>query len=362
VTASFTQRALTATAIALTLAALLFLLWQGLEVFLLLFAGILFGLFLSAIADWLADHTPLPRGVALALVVVTLVGLLALALWLKGPSIAEQADELREQLPRAIERLRQQIGEYELGRRALDQIPRANDVLSDRGSILSRATGVVSGVMGVLTNLFVVLLFGIFVAAEPHTYVNGITRLVAVHRRSRVRAVLSEAGTVVRKWLLSKVLRMIFIGVATWIALRALGVPVAFLLAVFAALLTFVPNFGPIIAAIPAVLLALVQGIDTALWVVLLYVAIQFVEGNVLDPLLTKEIVAIPPALTFGSQILLGVLVGPIGLAVATPLTAAAVVLVKRLYVEDVLGNAADENGRDDDRSRHESTAKGDSP
>ena len=97
------------------------------------------------------------------------------------------------------------------------------------------------------------------------------------------------------------------------------------------------PNFGPVIAAVPAVRLALLNGPTTALWVALLYVSIQLIEGSVRDPILTQTIVSIPPALTFGTQLVLGVLVGPVGLAVATPLVAALVVLVGRLYVEAVL-------------------------
>lgn len=358
---SFAHRALVAVGIALALGALLFLTWRLREALLLLFAGLLFGLLLAALTDGLHDHPPLravPRGVVLALVVTVLLGALVLLFWLRGPAIAEQVNELRDRLPRAVERLRQQVAASGgLGQRLIDEVPSAGDLLSDKQTVLSQATGVVSGVMGVVTNLFVIVLFGIFVAAQPGSYLDGTLALVSPPRRPRVRQALIEAGEAVRKWLVSKVVRMLFIGAATWLALRGLGVPVAFLLAVLAALLAFIPNFGPIIAAIPAVLLALVQGVSTALWVAALYVAVQFIEGNVLDPILTKKIVSIPPALTFGVQVALGVVVGPVGLAVATPLVAAAVVLVRRLYVEDVLG---DPGGHAAPGASHRSTASGD--
>lgn len=339
----FAHRALVAVGIALALGTLAFLTWRLREALLLLFAGLLFGMFLTALTDWLHDHPPLravPRGVVLALVVTALLGSFVLLFWLRGPALAEQATELRDRLPRAAERLRQQVAASGgLGERVIDQLPSAGDLLSDKQTVFSQATGVVSGVLGAVANLFVIVLFGIFVAAQPATYLDGTLRLVTPPRRPRVRQAMTEAGNAVRKWLVSKVVRMLFIGAATWLALRLLGVPVAFLLAVIAALLAFVPNFGPIAAAVPAVLLALVQGVSTALWVAGLYVAIQFVEGNVLDPILTKKIVSIPPALTFGVQVALGVVVGPVGLAVATPLVAALVVLVRRLYVEDALGD-----------------------
>lgn len=333
----YAHRTLVAAGIVLGLGALAFVVWQGLEVLLLLFGGLLFGLFLAALADWLAAHTPVPRGVCLAVVVLLLVGLAALAIWRGGPSVARQVNELREELPKAVEKLRAAVGQSGIGRQALDRLPDAPSDLMDQQNVLSRATGVFSSVMGVVTNVFVVFLFGIFVAAQPGTLLDGAVCLVAPSRRGRVREALVESGSAVRRWLLSKLVRIIFIGVATYFVLRLLGVPLAFLLALIAAPLNFVPNFGPVIAAVPAVLLALVQSPQTALWVALLYFAIQFVEGNVLDPILTKAMVSIPPALTFGVQVLLGVLVGPVGLAVATPLVAALLVLVKRLYVEDAL-------------------------
>ena len=334
---SFAHRVLAATGIVLGVGALLFMLWQTLDVLLLLFGGLLVGLFLGALADWLAAHLPVHRGVALAGVVVVLAALLALAGWRAGPAVITQVDALQEQLPQAFAQLRERLDQYDLGHRVIEQLPNAPAALMDQRNLFSRVTGVFSTVLGVLANLFVVLLFGLFVAAQPDTLLNGLVRLVTPARRDRVRATLVESGDAVRKWLLAKVLRIGFIGVATYLVLRWLGVPLAFLLALIAAPLNFVPNFGPIVAAVPAVLLALLQGPSTALWVALLYVAIQFVESSVLDPILTKTMVAIPPALTFGAQVVLGVLVGPVGLAVATPLVAAVVILVRRLYIEDVL-------------------------
>lgn len=333
----YAHRVLVAVGVALGLAALAFLVWQTLEALLLLFGGLLFGLFLAALADWITAHTPLPRIASLSLVVLVLVGLVVLAIWIGGPSVAEQADQLGTELPKAFEQLKERIGRSDLGSQALDQLPSAPSDLMDQQNLLSRATGAFSSVLGFAANVFIVLLFGLFVAAQPQVLLDGLVCLVAPRRRARVRQALVESGTAVRKWLLAKIVRITFIGIATYFVLKFLGVPLAFLLAVITAPLAFVPNFGPVIAAIPAILLALVQGPQTALWVALLYIAIQFVEGNVLDPILTKTVISIPPALTFGVQVLLGVLVGPVGLAVATPLVAALLVLVRELYVEDAL-------------------------
>jgi predicted PurR-regulated permease PerM len=131
---------------------------------------------------------------------------------------------------------------------------------------------------------------------------------------------------------------MAVVGVATGIGLWLLGIPLAFILALIAGLLTFIPNIGPILSAVPAVLLGLVQGPQTALWVVLLYAGVQMVESWALAPYVDRKTVYLPPGLTIFAQLLLALVGGVLGLTVATPLTAAIVVVVTMLYVQDVLG------------------------
>lgn len=333
------RRVLGTVAIAATAVALLFLAWQLREVAVLLVAAILVALFLSAAANWTSKHSPLPRGVALALVVLTIFGGLTLLFWLRGPSLAVEVEQLQTRLPDAVERLKERVGRYELGRKVIDEAPSIGELLSDSETVFSRVTGVVSATFGAITTFVLILFLGIVIAAEPGTYLKGALALVAPGRRPRTREALMAAGDAMRAWLLSKLIRMVVIGVVVGVGLMLLGVPAPFLLGVIAALLTFIPNFGPIIAAAPAVLLGLVEGPQTALYVALLYGGVQAAESYLLDPLLDRKIVAIPPGLTLTTQIVLGMLVGPIGLAVATPLAAASVVLVRMLYVEDVLGD-----------------------
>lgn len=336
----FARRVFVVVAVTSAAVALLFLLWQLREVAVLVVAGILVALFLSAAADWISKHSPVPRGVALAAVVVAIGGGLTLLIWLRGPALAEEARELQSRLPQAIERLRERMDRYEFARAIIDEAPNMRELLADRETVFSRVTGAVSATFGAITTFVLILFLGVVIAAEPGTYLGGAVALVAPARRARIRAALMEAGAAMRAWLVSKLIRMVVIGIVVGVGLMLLGVSAPLLLGVIAALLTFVPNFGPIIAAVPALLLGLVQGPQTALYVALLYIGVQVVESYLLDPVLDKKIVAIPPGLTLTMQVVLGMLVGPIGLAVATPLAAAGVVLVRMLYVEDVLGDA----------------------
>jgi len=126
-------------------------------------------------------------------------------------------------------------------------------------------------------------------------------------------------------------------GVLTGLGLWLLGIPLALTLALLAAVLTFVPYVGAIVSAIPALLLGLVHSPTMVLYVAILYVIVQLVEGYLLTPLIQQETVALPPALTIASLVLFGALFGPLGLMLGTPLAAVGLVLVRMAYVEDVL-------------------------
>jgi predicted PurR-regulated permease PerM len=153
-----------------------------------------------------------------------------------------------------------------------------------------------------------------------------------------MRATFNEAGTTLRGWLLGQAIGMIVAGTLTWIGLMLLGVPLAGLLGTIIAVLNFIPVIGPMIGAVPAVLLALTQAPSLALWVVGLVILVQTVEGNFLTPMVQSRTADLPPALLLVTQVLTGALFGLLGVALAAPLSALGMVLVRRGYVEGWLG------------------------
>lgn len=316
---------------------LLLLFWYALDVFLLIFAGILLAIFLRALSDWLSQHAPLSPGWSLAVVVMVLISVIGLLGWLLAPSLAEQIDELSQTLPRSIQNLRQSVEQYGWGRRILDRTPSFEDLIPDKSDVLAKATGVFSTTFGVIVNVVVILFVGLYLAVNPKLYKEGFVRLFPLRKRQRTSEVLDEVGSTLRWWLLGKVIAMILIGILTTAGLWLLDVPLALTFGVLSALFTFVPNIGPPLAILPAILLALTVSPTRALYVLLLYLVIQTVESYLLTPLLQQRAVSLPPALTISAQILMAVLLGGLGLALATPLIAVSLVLVKMLYVEDVL-------------------------
>jgi predicted PurR-regulated permease PerM len=249
---------------------------------------------------------------------------------------------LLSQLPDALASLKTRLSENPVVQDIADRLPAVGTMVGSEGKLLLKIGGAFSGTLSFFSGMLLIFVMSAFLAADPELYIGGVLRLVPPDRRQRGREILLSTGTTLKNWLLGKLALMIFVGVATYVGLALLGVRLNLTLAVLAGLLDFVPNFGPVIAAIPAALIALSQSPRSALWVLVLYFAVQLAENYVLTPLVQKKVVKLGPALTITVQILLRALLGLLGMVFAIPLTAAAVVLIKELYIRDTLGDQAD--------------------
>lgn len=360
---NFVKRVLTISGVIAAIILGVLLIINGIDALLLVFAAILLAVFFRGLSELLHRRSGLSEGFSLAIVVFGIIGSLVLLGYLLAPSIAEQVRELRNELPQSIESLRVRLDQTSWGHAILEQIPPSDQLLKSvqGASILSRATGFFSTTLGVLVNVGVVLLLGVYFAAEPKTYTEGFLRLVPLSRRIRAREIVAAVAETLRWWLVGKFGSMLAIGVLTWIGLWLLGVPLALTLGIITALLTFIPNLGPILSVIPAALLALAQDPIRAVYVIALYVGVQLVESNLITPLIERRTIELPPALTISLQLLLSVFVGGLGLVLATPLVAVGLVLVQMLYIEDVLGDkmkTPDEKEIDDKNDQKEGSNK----
>jgi predicted PurR-regulated permease PerM len=308
------------------------------QVLLLAFAGVLLAILLRCAALVIAARTRFGPGWALAGVLITTALSMGCAAWLLAPEVISQGRQLTDQIPRSWQSLQDRL-EGMVGGRVLDQV--SDQVSSPNGSaiqdLIAQALSLLSTTLGAIGSAIVIFFIGLYLAIDPATYRDGLVRLIAPHRRDRARDVLFKVGDTLLWWLIGKLASMTVVGALTFVGLWFLEIPLALTLALIACALTFIPNFGPILSAAPAVLLALGESASQASWVVGLYLAVQTVESYLITPLIQQRTVSLPPALTLTAQILAGVLAGVAGLALATPLTAAAVVLVRELYVEDVL-------------------------
>lgn len=313
--------------------------WYAAAALLLVFACILFAILLYELSDVVTRRTKLKRKFSLPLVVLLLLGVIGVGGTLMAPQISDQADKLAEAVPQALNQLRETINQHDLARRLLGGIPSDDKLMSYLGKLAPNAGLFFTGVLGAMGNVLIIIFVGIYFAAQPGVYIRGLITLVPPHKRGRAQEVLDEMGRTLSKWLLGKFVSMLVVGTLTATGLALLGVPLALILGIIAGLLDFIPYLGPLMAGVPALLIAFSSSPTLALYVVCLFGGIQLIEGYMLQPLIEKRTVSLPPALTIVMQVLFGTLFGLAGVALATPLTAVLAVLVTMLYVQDVLGD-----------------------
>ena len=306
--------------------------WRVADILLLAFAGGVVAVLIRACADALHRALRLPEGVALAVSVLGLAGLLAVGGWLLLPPFADQLAQLVMRLPELVGQLEAQLSNYAWAQDLLSGLPTLADLAGRAGDVLNQVTSTLSGTLSALANVLFVLVLGIFLAAEPGVYKKRVLRLLPAPQQDRASELASAVVKTLRAWLLGELVAMFFVGLLTYLAMLLIGVPLPLALGVLAGLLDFIPLFGPIFAAVPALLLALSGGFTQVLWVLVAYVVIQQIEGNLLQPLVQERAVSIPPALLLLSLVIMGQLFGLLGLLVATPLTAVGLVVVAQLY------------------------------
>jgi predicted PurR-regulated permease PerM len=330
---TFTRRALVAVAF-LTLAALIAAaaahLLTGL---LLIFAGALVGIWLNQAAHGISALSHTGYKTSFAIVVVALAALATGLLFFMGARIGQQVSEFSEQFNQAFQ---QAITRYQellskLGLAAQQQNEQSNQL--PRNWFFTAASALALGVSA-LGGFVLVLFMGFYFAMQPQTYRHAMLALHPPRYRARAGDILDKLVRTLWWWFLGRLLGMFLIAVGATIGLWLLGIPLPLTQGAIAGLLNFVPNVGPLIAAVPPILFGLQQGGNVALYVALFFLALQFVESYLITPLIDQRQVQLPPALTLAAQLLLGMLAGFLGMLLATPLTATAVTLIRELYVK----------------------------
>lgn len=323
---------------------LLALFWLVPSFPLTVFVAVLLAVALRALAEPLIRRLGLPEALGVLAVLLCLGALAALGIHLALDPLSAQARQLADSLPGSLGELERHLHAEGWGRWLLDHLDgglmgdlETRDVLQRGGQAASFMGGLLGGLFGGLGTSLFTLLLALYFALHPETYLRGLRALLAPELQEEAKALLSQLGTVLRFWLAGQLFSMAFTGTLVWLGLWFLGIPLAAILGVLTALLGFIPIVGPILAAVPAVLMGASQGFDTALWVVALFLVLHVLEGDILTPLIQSRAVDLPPGMLLMSQLFLGALFGLLGLAVAAPLAAVTITVVKRSYVRDWL-------------------------
>ncbi|WP_092028942.1 AI-2E family transporter [Bradyrhizobium sp. OK095] len=349
--------------------ALLVLTWYFAATVLLIFAGVLLGLGLNALTNALGRHVHLPHAVRLAIVCVALALMLAGVAYLGGATIADQASLLSKTIKSQLANVKSFLDShgvdtsfFDFGSSApaspdatpADSSPSpgaapksglsgAGALASSGGAIVSQTFKLLFGAISAVGNIFIVLFLGLAFAAQPSVYHDGLLFLAPAKHRTRIALIIDRIGETLERWLVAQIVVMLAVGAVTWIGLAIIGIPGSFILGIQAGLLAFIPTVGAIIAGVVVVLASLASGWIPALSAFILFMGVHAMESYVLTPILQRQALDIPPATLFAFQILLGVVFGIWGLALALPLVAIAKVMIDhfKTYEAPPLAEAA---------------------
>jgi predicted PurR-regulated permease PerM len=341
-----------------TFAALLLFAWYYAATLFLIFAGMLLGVALNAMSNLLGRVVALPHWLRLTVVCLVLAGLLSGIVSLGGATIADQASVLSNTIKSQLVNVRASLDRngidtsyFDLGNPAPSpagsstpetpsagvphNLPSPSALASSGGAIVSQTLKLLLGTVSVVGNFFIVLFLGLTFAAQPGVYRSGLLFMMPSRHRARATVIVDRIGETLERWLIAQMLTMAVVFLVTWIGLKLIGIQSSFILGIQAGLLAFIPTVGAVLAGLIVVLASLASGWVAAASALVLFLGVHALESYILTPIIQRQALDIPPATLFAFQILLGVVFGIWGLALALPLMAIAKVLIDHFKAEE---------------------------
>jgi predicted PurR-regulated permease PerM len=347
---------------AIGFAALLVFAWYFAATLFLIFAGMLLGVALNAMTAMLGRIVQMPHALRLTIVCLVLAGLLSGVVFLGGATIRQQAtalsDTIKSQLV-SVKALLEKNGidtsYFELGSPNAApadsstpataapprNLPSAGALASSGGAIVSQTFRLLLGTVSAVGNFFIVLFLGLTFAAQPAVYRKGLLFMAPARHRARATVIVDRIGETLERWLIAQIITMFVVFAVTWIGLAIIGIPGSFILGVQAGLLAFIPTVGALIAGLIVVLASLASGWVAAVSALVLFLGVHALESYILTPIIQRQALDIPPATLFAFQILLGVVFGIWGIALALPLIAIVKVLIDYFKSDESSADAA---------------------
>ena len=299
------------------------------NVIILILASVLIACFFRGISSFIKKKTGWRSAITLSISIGGTVLILAGIFWLAGATISNEAEKLEGTLPSMITEVKELLNNSAAGQEGIEKI----EEWQEDGKFGAFISQLFSSTFGYLGDFLIIIVIGIFFTASPHLYLNGIVQLVPPGNRNKANDAIEKLGNALKKWPAGRFLAMFAVFVLTSLGLIIIGIPMWLTLALIAGLLNFIPNFGPIVASVPAILIALSISPTTAALVAGLYLVVQLLESGIINPLAQKKLVKIPPALIIISQLLVGAITGIWGVILATPIVLIIIIVVRELYV-----------------------------
>lgn len=309
-----------------------FLLVQCFNVLLLILAGILIAVYFRGIALWFSERTRLSEKWSAIIMTAGTLLILAALFWLFGSQIKQQLSTLSQQLPASIDKLKTEIAQYKWGDNLLHFTERGKEEMQN-GSVLKTVLGFFKTSFGVLGDVYIILFLGVFFSATPYMYKKEFLLLFPSNIKAKAEEIFDRIGYTLRSWIIGRIISMFAVFILTTIGLWIIGMSVPLALGFIAGIFNFVPNFGPITALIPALLIGAQNGNSTLLLIIIIYTGAQVLESNLITPLIQKKLINISPAFIIIGQVVFGILGGLLGILLATPVLVIIMVLIDSLYL-----------------------------
>ena len=319
---------------------IVFIIFRTFNAFLLVLAASLIALFFSAVSGRIKMWTGLKDGVSLALTIALMVVVVGLFFWLVGAEAQNQYKEMQEAVPVIIDNAQSYLNKSDVGQKVSQYI---SDIENQK-KVLTFLQNFFKSSFGVFGDLYIVVFLALFISISPFDYINGAVNLVPRRGKVKAKHLFTDIGFILKKWIKGAIISGLSVFIMSAVGLLILGVDMWLILAISAGLLNVIPNFGPIIAMIPAVLVALLTSPTQALMVAGLYLTVQIIESNLITPNVQKKLLNTPPALLILFQVLMGTLTGGWGIVLAVPMLVIVITMVKHLYLDNNMGIETEKN------------------
>jgi len=311
----------------------LYLIW---DILIIVFVAIIIAAAINGPVSWLQRHK-VPRLLGVIFIYLVLLLLLALIVTLIFPPLAEQVKQLATHFPEVMEKIGLSVQEW-WGKYKLEG--NLQTLLDTVGGKLDQAAGSVFGTIvdlfGGLVSAVIILVISFYLAVQEKGAKRFLVSLTPNDHQSYLADLIERIERKIGGWLRGQLLLMFIVGLLTYIGLYFLGVKYALTLALVAALLEIIPYIGPILAGIPAVILAFFQSPFLALLVILLYVVIQQLENYIIVPQVMKRAVGLNPVVIIIVMLIGAKLAGLLGIILSVPMAAAVAEFLKDLQKKEI--------------------------
>jgi predicted PurR-regulated permease PerM len=309
------------------------LVWFLFDVVLICVGAILVAALLRLVAEPFVRWCKCPQAVALIISGAIIIGALAGTAYLFGTQMQSELQDVLSRASAGIGAVTGQLQTSQLGKFILSHVQGGGDF-----SLPSLASKFFSVSASFLEAFVVTVIAGFYLAAQPKLYRRGLNKLFPPPWRQIANETIDDVGDALRLWLLGELIQMVLIGVASTFAVWLIGLPSPLALGMIAGIAEFVPYLGPVVAAVPALLVATTQGIPALLWTAVAYIIIHQAEGNLVAPLIQRHMIFIPPAVMLLGIVTILFVFGTAAAIFAAPIAVIIFVAIEKLYLRDSLG------------------------